>query len=162
MSFLSDNFTGQKPGKLTHINIIKSNNIVIFTFDCHDSSLYSYSNKDNDDLWEGCVAEVFLDTGLDFYYEFEVAPNGAVFAAKIRNRKIEYIDPAIIKAKATIICNNYKVQITVDLNKLERGNELKFNAFRVENKEGDKAQQLQALNPTLCETFHVREKFIKL
>lgn len=162
MAVLLDNFTGQKPKKLTDFNYIKDNSVVTFNFNCYDSAIYSFSNKDNDDLWRGCVAEVFLDTGLDFYYEFEVAPNGAVFAAKIRNRKIEYIDPSIIKAKATVVGNGYQVQLIVDLNKLERGNELKFNAFRVENKKGETVQQLQALNPTLCETFHVREKFKRL
>ena len=162
MAVLLDNFTGQKPKKLTDFNYIKDNNVVTFNFNCYDSAIYSFSNKDNDDLWRGCVAEVFLDTGLDFYYEFEVAPNGAVFAAKIRNRKIEYIDPSIIKAKATIVGDNYQVQLIVDLRELELGNELKFNAFRVENKKGETAQQLQALNPTLCETFHVREKFKRL
>ena len=74
----------------------------------------------------------------------------------------QHIERRIIKAKATIVGDNYQVQLIVDLNKLERGNELKFNAFRVENKKGETVQQLQALNPTLCETFHVREKFIRL
>ena len=162
MSVLLNNLDATKPNKATDFNYVKSDNIITFNFDCYNSCLYSYSNKTNDDLWKGCVAEIFLDTGLDFYYEFEVAPNGAVFAAKIRNRQIEYIDPSIIKSRSTINGNNYQVQITVDLNKLEKGDELKFNAFRVENEKGETIQQLQALNPTLCETFHVREKFIRL
>lgn len=162
MSVLLNNLDATKPNKVTDFNYVKSDNLVTFNFVCYDSCLYSYSNKNNDDLWKGCVAEIFLDTGLDFYYEFEVAPNGAVFAAKIRNRQIEYIDPSIIESRSAINGNNYQVQITVDLNKLEKGDELKFNAFRVENKKGETIQQLQALNPTLCETFHVRKKFIRL
>ena len=162
MSVLLNNLDAKKPNKVTDFNYVKSDNLITFNFDCYDSCLYSYSNKNNDDLWKGCVAEIFLDTGLDFYYEFEVAPNGAVFAAKIRNRQIEYIDPSIIESRSTINGNNYQIQITVNLNKLEKGDELKFNAFRVENKKGETIQQLQALNPTLCETFHVREKFIRL
>ena len=162
MNILLNNYDTTEPSKLTEFNYVKNANLITFNFDCHDSALYSFTDKDNDDLWRGCVVEVFLDTGLDFYYEFEAAPNGAVFAAKIRNRKIEYIDPSIIKAKATVVGNGYQIQLIVDLNKLEKGDELKFNAFRVENKKGETVQQLQALNPTLCETFHVREKFIRL
>ena len=52
--------------------------------------------------------------------------------------------------------------MTIDLNKLGNPKEIKFNAFRVEVKENNGPQILEALNPTLCETFHVREKFIKL
>ena len=163
MPILKDNFTGLSPKQLTVFDYQIKDNVVTFNFDAKDSFLYSYSYKNNDDLWRACVVEIFLDTGLDFYYEFEVAPNGALFTAKIRNRQIEFIDNLdFIKAESTVNGKDYKVQMVIDLNKLERGNTLKFNAFRVETKENGTSQLLQALNPTLCETFHVRDKFINL
>ena len=52
---------------------------MIFEFSAYDSSLNSFSNIDNDELYNGDVVEVFLDLGDEVYYEFEVAPNGASF-----------------------------------------------------------------------------------
>ena len=162
MPYLRNNFDAKTESPKTKVEIKKENNNLVFLFEALDSCLYSYSNNNNDELWKGCVCEVFLDLGDDFYYEFEVAPNGAIFIAKIRNRKIEFFDCDFVTTKSEIVKNNYYVAIHIDLVKLGNPKQIKYNAFRVETKPNEKEQVLFALNPTLCETFHVREKFISL
>ena len=50
--------------------------------------------------------------------------------------------------------------MNVDLSKLKHNNNIEYNAFRIEMV--NERQILEALNPTLCNTFHVREKFMRL
>ena len=162
MPYLRNNFDAKIESPRTKVEIKKENNNLVFLFEALDSCLYSYSNKNNAELWKGCVCEVFLDLGDDFYYEFEVAPNGANFIAKIRNRNIDFFDCDFITTSSEIINKNYYVTIHIDLAKLGNPKQIKYNAFRVETKPNEKEQVLSALNPTLCGTFHVREKFISL
>ena len=162
MPYLRNNFDSSKAMPKTILRVKKENNFLIFKFKATNSYLYSFSNENNSDLWKGSVCEVFLDLGDDFYYEFEVAPNGANFIAKIRNRKIEFFDCDFFTSKAIIKGKMYRVIMAVDLNKLGNPKQIKYNAFRVETKPNEKEQILSALNPTLCETFHVKEKFIDL
>ena len=50
----------------------------------------------------------------------------------------------------------------IDLSAFNHKGDIKFNAFRIETKGIKSDYILQALSPTLSNTFHVREKFIKL
>ena len=162
MTYLRNNFNGKLASPKTLFNVEVVNNQLVFDFEAKDSCLYSFSKANNSDLWKACVCEVFLDLGDDFYYEFEVAPNGATFIAKIRNRAIEYFDCDFFLSKSAIKDNKYSVTMYIDLAKLGNPKSVRYNAFRVETKPNEKKQNLSALNPTLCETFHVREMFISL
>ena len=143
----------------TVVNWKKEGNTLAFNFEARDSSLKSFSNKNNDTLWYENVVEVFLDLGDDFYYEFEIAPNGTSFIAKIKNRVITFFEQNYFSHKVEIDGSTYKVEMRMDLSKLSyQPKYIKFNAFRHE-RVGDKDVEL-ALSPTLCETFHVRECFI--
>ncbi len=160
MNYLFDNRTGVIACPKTLFEYKKENNLLIFNFVAMDSSLESYSDIDNDDLWRLNVVEVFLDLGDDFYYEFEVAPNGAVFIAIIKDRRIMFVDDDFFKSKVEIKDDTYKVTMEIDLSKLSVKGPIKFNAFRVEEVDG--FQILEAINPTYSNTFHVKEKFIEL
>ena len=162
MCYLKDNYTGEKGKPLTKFDLKRNENDLVFYFDASESSLKSYSDKDNDDLWRKNVVEVFLDLGDDFYYEFEVAPNGKTFVAQILNGKITFIRNDFFSSNVEIEGNTYKVTMVINLNKLNTSKGIRYNAFRVETKNVGGPQNLQALNPTLCGTFHVREKFIPL
>ena len=159
---LFDNRTGKIGEPLTNVSYEKLGDILIFTFEAFDSSLNSFSNKNNDVIYNGDVVEVFLDFGDEFYYEFEVAPNGTTFIAKILNRNIEFIENTFIESNVKVEGNNYFVEMKIDLSKLGGTNNVKLNAFRIETKGIETNYILQALSPTLSDTFHVREKFIKL
>ena len=159
---LFNNRTGKLEEPITNFSHEKKDNTLIFKFEAFDSSLNSFSNKNNDAIYNGDVVEVFLDLGHDFYYEFEVAPNGTTFIAKILNRNIEFIENTFFESKVKVEGNNYFVEMKIDLSKLGGTNNIKFNAFRIETKGFETNYILQALSPTLSDTFHVREKFIKL
>ena len=162
MKELLENFTGQKASVKTLFSYEFKGNKVVFYFEAYNSSLESYSNIDNDKLYDGNVVELFLDIGEENkYLEIEVAPNGAKFVASICNREITFVDPSFIKTKSVIKDDAYFVEMIIDLDKLGNPSNMMFNAFRIEDKENEK-RTLCALSPTYCGTFHVREKFIPL
>lgn len=159
MPYLKNNRDGAKGIPETIVTWKKEGNILVFNFEAKDSSLKSFSNKNNDTLWYENVVEVFLDLGDDFYYEFEIAPNGTSFIAKIKNRAITFFEQNFFSHKVEIKGSSYLVEMRCDLDKLSYTPKyIKFNAFRHE-RVGNLDKEL-ALSPTLCETFHVREKFI--
>lgn len=158
---LLDNRTGNTSEVKTYFEVKKKNSFLEFYFEAFDSSLNSYSNKDNDALYNGDVVEVFLDLGFEDYFEFEVAPNGATFVATIKNIKPTFISRDFFKSDVVIVGNNYYVKINLDLSKFDY-KFIKFNAFRIETKRIRSNYILQALSPTLTNSFHVREKFVEL
>ena len=162
MVYLLDNRTGQKGEPNTLFSYRKDGEYIFFVFIAYDSSLESYSSIKNDTLYKGDVVEVFLDLGDAFYYEIEIAPNGTIFVAKILNRQIEFINDSFLKSKVTINKNNYRVEMEIDLSKLKPNSHVKFNAFRIETKGVESEYILQSLSPTLCDTFHVKNKFISI
>ena len=162
MSELLDNRTGQLIKPKTTFSYSRKGDTLVFEFYAYDSSLSSYSNKNNDTLYKGDVCEVFLDIGEDGYYEFEVAPNGATFIAKILNLEPVFIDNSFFSSETKIIGNDYKVKMEIDLSKLKSVKHIKFNTFRIETKGIRQDYILEALSPTLCNTFHIRDKFVEL
>ena len=160
MPQLFDNRTGKLANPRTDFEYFKQDNLLMFNFVAYESSLSSYSNKDNDTLYKGDVVEVFLDIGIDGYYEFEVAPNGATFIAKIVNQQIEFIKNNFFKSEVEIINDSYKVKMIIDLSNFKEIKYLKFNAFRIETKGIRQDYILQAYSPTLSNTFHKRDKFV--
>ncbi len=157
-----ENITGSIPDRKTELEIIKQNSIFSFNFACSKSDLISYSNKNNDCLYDASVVEVFIDVGEDSYYEIEVAPNGATFFAKILNKKVTFIEnDNFFTSEVHIEGVKYFVTIKVDLSRAKDIDQVKFNAYRIEkDKEGK--QSLYALFPTFSNTFHVPEKFVLL
>ena len=162
MGFLLDNRTGKKCEPKTYFSIDRKDNLLLAHFKAYDSSLNSYSSKHNDDLYKGDVVEIFLTVGVKDYIEIEVAPNGATFVASILNRRITFIDDSFLKTNVEINSNDYFVDIIIDLSNFKNIEEIRYNAFRIETK-GIKVEYiLQAANPTLSNTFHVKDKFITL
>ena len=162
MKQLFDNRTGKIGKPITDFDYRKSGNLLVFEFVAYESSLTSYSNINNDKLYEGDVVEVFLDIGEEGYYEFEVAPNGATFIARINNLVPTFIENNMFKSEVEICDDTYKVKMTIDLSKFKNIKEIKFNAFRIETKGIEKDYILQAYSPTLCGSFHKRDKFVSI
>ena len=162
MKRLLDNRTGKEIEPKTIVSYEIDNSYLKFCFEAYDSSLNSFSSIDNDELYNGDVVEVFLDFGDAFYYEFEVAPNGATFVAKIIDGKPVFIKNDFFKSNVKVEGHNYFVEMIIDLSKLKQKESIKFNAYRIETKGIKTNYILQALSPTLSNTFHVRDKFIEL
>ncbi|MBN1346841.1 MAG: carbohydrate-binding family 9-like protein [Phycisphaerae bacterium] len=57
-------------------------------FECTDDDVWSYSNKADDELWNGDVGEFFIkpSTQKRPYYEFVTAPNGAQYDGRYSSR----------------------------------------------------------------------------
>ena len=159
---LLDNRTRNKIDPRTYVSYRKENNFLIFDFKAYDSSLSSFSDKDNGALYNGDVVEVFLDFGYEHYYEFEVAPNGTSFVAKIIDAKPIFIDNRFFSKEVVVKDKNYFVKMMIDLSAFKKIKYIRFNAFRIETKGIKPNYILQALSPTMSETFHSKDAFIKL
>ena len=159
MKTLKNNKDGKIGIPETLVDWKREGNTLVFNFEARNSSLKSFSNKNNDTLWYENVVEVFLDLGDDFYYEFEIAPNGTSFIAKIKNLAITFFEQDFFSHKVEIEGTTYIVEMRMNLDKLSyKPKYIRFNAFRHERVNGEDKEL--SLNPTLCETFHVRECFI--
>ena len=156
MKPLYDNCTGRLAVPKTEVGYSRNGDILEFVFIAHDSSLESYSNVKNSDLWKSNAVEVFLDfKDRRFYYEFEVAPNGTTFVAQKYKNKLVFVDDSFFSADVNIDGSDYIVKMKINIKMLGKKDVFAFNMFRIEG------PTLEALHPTLCDTFHVREKFIK-
>ena len=156
MKPLYDNLTGKLGVPKTEVEWSRKGDILEFNFVACDSSLESYSDEKNSDLWKSNVVEVFLDMkDRKFYYEFEVAPNGATFVAQKFKNKLVFVDDSFFSSEVKIDGNTYIVKMQINVKMLRKKDVFAFNMFRIEG------STLEALHPTLCNTFHVREKFIK-
>lgn len=161
MRFLYENVEGKSKIPLTEFSYQRKNNILYVHFKAYDSTLFSYSDKDNGELYNGDVVEIFIDYGDESYLEIEVSPNGKKFVATILNRNITFIDDSFFKYQVKVDGNNYYADMEIDLNRFGNPKKLKYNAYRIEVYP-DSRVILLAVNPTLCKTFHVRNKFIDL
>ena len=148
----------------TDFDVKRKGDELIFAFHAYNSAFYCAGNKYNDPIYNGSVVEVFITYGKEnHYYEVEIAPNGTTFLADIENIngsfKTNLIKDCFIKSEVNVINNDYQVMIHFPVDKIKTESPL-FNAFRIEFV--DNKQNLYALNPTMCATFHRMEAFIDL
>lgn len=138
-----------------------------FFFDVTDGEIISPFQEDNEDIWQGDAVEVFLspDGNLTRYYELEVSPFGVRFWGEVTfsggEKGLKKIPPPF-EAEASRTKDGYAVHIRLPLSALKGfdRNAMKLNAFRLDKKQNGR-QDLYALNPTGCTTFHKPEYFLK-
>ena len=65
---LKENKTGSKACYKTQFKYRKSLNYLHFSYKAHNSSLDSYSDKYNDELYHGNVCELFIRYGKENHY----------------------------------------------------------------------------------------------
>ena len=168
MEFL-DNRTGKTPIYKTEFDIRIDDEYLLCHYKSYHSSFYSYSNKFNDDIYKGDVVEIFIDVGINnHYFEIEISPNNTVFIGDIYNdgnkRILAKINEQFIQSEVKLFKDYYDTIIKIPLNKIhyDQNKGIKYNAFRIETDNGISEKHLFALNPTLSNTFHKKEYFIKL
>ena len=73
----------------TKAKVLYSDTGIYFLFDCQDKQLNATFNKDNENLWEEDVVEVFLWTDETFplYFEYELSPLNYELPIIIPNNK---------------------------------------------------------------------------
>ena len=163
MKLLRENITGQEPIVKTEFDIVREGDMLHCYWYAHDSSLTSFCDYDNGELYNADVVEIFIDVGDgNSYLEIEVAPNGKKFVAEIVNRQINFIDNSFVKPNVEIKGNDYIVTMDIDLSRFNVIKPIEYNAFRVETCGKEPNYVLSALSPTYCGSFHVRDKFILL
>ena len=167
--YLKNNRTGEKTPFKTTLRYSMKGEMLAFFFDCEKSECFSAYSDDNEPIYLGDVAELFLGVGENpqKYFEIEVAPNGAVFFAEITNdgdeKKVKFLPTDTITAETERTESGYKVSVFVPERIFGnlKGRKIYFNAFRIETEGGETEKNLIALNPTLNDTFHVPDKFIR-
>lgn len=160
---LRENITGKEPLVKTEFEIQREGDILHCSWRAYNSSLTSFCDYDNGELYNADVVEIFIDVGDgDSYLEIEVAPNGKKFVAKIVNRQINFIDNSFVKSNVEIKGNDYIVTMDINLSRFNVIKPIEYNAFRVETCGKGPNYVLSALSPTYCDSFHVRDKFILL
>lgn len=168
-TYLKNNYTGEETPFKTVLDYGRYDGGLYFDFDCENSRLFSAYDKDNEPIYKGDVVELFICVGGDRrkYFEIEVAPNGAVFFAAIRNENglhAKMLDTKSLAAKVTLREGGYRVEIKVPFAALGANGfgETVFNAYRIETEGGVPEKNLLALSPTLCGSFHMPQFFVPL
>ena len=138
-----------------------------FFFGVRDEDVISPFREDNEDIWQGDAVEVFLSTDgrLTRYFELEVSPFGVRFWGEVTfaegEKRLKKLPPPF-EAEASRTKEGYAVQIKLPLAAMQGYDRaaVMLNAFRLDKKADDR-QELYALNPTECTTFHKPEYFLK-
>ncbi|HOF41935.1 MAG TPA: carbohydrate-binding family 9-like protein [Candidatus Hydrogenedentes bacterium] len=67
----------------TVLRMLWDSEYLYLAYECEDEDIWSFSDQPDDSLWNGDVVEFFVKPFRDqtFYYEFVMAPNGALFDA---------------------------------------------------------------------------------
>lgn len=83
--------TFEKPNSATTVRLCYDDAFLYLLFECEDDDLFVLYDERDGYLWESDVVELFLqppilnERKLPVYYEFEIAPNNAVFDAEMVN-----------------------------------------------------------------------------
>ena len=159
MYYLRENMTGAEKENC-RFRLRFTEREAAFFFDVRDAEIVSPFREDNEDVWQGDAVEVFLspDGSRARYFELEVSPLGVRFWGEVTfsggKKQLKKLPPPFA-AEATRTREGYAVQICLPLaalNGFDRRAVL-LNAFCVD-KRADGRQELYALNPTRCATFH--------
>ncbi|MBI4558912.1 MAG: carbohydrate-binding family 9-like protein [Candidatus Hydrogenedentes bacterium] len=77
----------QKPTEATSVRLCYDDDFLYALFECADPDIFVLHSQRDDRLWESDVVELFFqpDEKNPIYYEFEIAPNNAVFDARMVN-----------------------------------------------------------------------------
>lgn len=167
-AILKENISGEISNIKTTVEASWKEDIFTIRFECHNSQRYCPFTKDNDPLYEGDVCEVFITSkdALNDYFEFEIAPNGCVFCAKVyRNplteERVLTMLPHLVFSAVDPLTDGYSAILGLPLQALGlfKREEIRLNIFRIET-DGGNHIDLLALNPTRKSTFHVPEAFL--
>lgn len=82
-----------RPGTGTRAKVLYSERGIYFLIECEDTKITSSIQKDNEDLWNQDVVEVFLKPEEDFplYFEYELSPLGFELPLMVPNNKGEFM-----------------------------------------------------------------------
>lgn len=78
----------RQPTVQTRARLLWDRRYLYIAFECQDEDVWSFTDQDDGDLWNGDVVELFLkpSKGKPVYYEWEFAPNRTLFDARYPHR----------------------------------------------------------------------------
>ncbi len=79
----------------TGARICRDDTALYVRFDCDDRDIWGTYTQRDDSIFDEEVVEVFISSGAEtpnFYYEFEVSPNGVLLDARIANPTLHHAD----------------------------------------------------------------------
>ena len=164
---LKDNY-GLAVKNETEFSVSFENDTLKLLFISYDRAIISKGKSYNDKLYEGDTVEIFLTLGRkNRYLELEVNPDGVKYAGIVTNDggiNVEYLNECPFSAKTDRIEKGWQTEMIIPLKNLYplgfKKENAYFNLYR-QDFQGENLY-LYALNPTLKDTFHYVESFIKL
>ena len=168
---LKDNRTGKDiPEFLTKVDVSITDKDIIFEFDCKNTKFYSFCEGYNSDLWRGDVCEAYIctDGSRENYFEIQIAPNNSNYCSRVYNPDGNFqttlVDKNPITSTVEKLGDDYKVKFSLPLDFIgyDKKKGILLNIFRIETEGGIQDKNLLALSPTLCNTYHRPEFFVKL
>ncbi len=167
---LKENITGKDiPEFYTKVDVTLTDTDIIFEFDCKNTQYFSYCEGYNTEIWRGDVCEAYICTdGTSVnYYEIQVTHNNSNYFSKVYNPDGNYqttfIDENPMLSSVEKVDGGYKVRFSIPLKAIgyDEKKGILMNVFRIETEGGIQDKNLLALNPTLTDTYHKPEFFIK-
>jgi hypothetical protein len=72
----------------TEVRLLWDREYLYLAYQCEDVDIWSFSDKQDDSLWNGDVGEFFIKPDRDNkrYYEFVIAPNGTLYDGRYPSR----------------------------------------------------------------------------
>ena len=172
---LKDCRTGEKAAYKSTLEITEKDDILTFRFTAEHSSFFCPHPEYNGLHTEGDSCEIIIgsDPKRQDYYELEINPLGDLMLCEMHYHGIDedgdpllnwdYIDECFAIGKAIKTETGYIAEISFDKKKISKpGEEIYFNAFRLETDGGETEKHLFALNPTMVGKFHIVEKYVYL
>ena len=172
---LKNCINGEKAVYKTELEIKKSGDRLTFIFDCENSELFCCDSGYNKIHSMGDVCELLIGTDpkRGLYYEIEISPIGELMIAAMTNRGVDsegkpildigFIDEPFVTAKCEKTSTGFKAIAEFDISSIRTsGDDVYFNAYRIETDGGEPEKHLFALNPTMQPKFHVPSKFLWL
>jgi hypothetical protein len=156
--YFYDNFTGENKTK-SNVIITLENNQLIFNYEIFDDELVSPYNKDNEDLYNHDVVEVFIsfDGKKEKYYEYELTPFNIRFFGLIKNPTLDKpyltrITPEF-KSEVNLFNGGYFAKIVIDLKEKTSLEDVLLNCYWVDYSNNE--CKFYSINPTLNPSFHI-------
>ena len=156
----------------TTVEITEKDNILTFRFTAAHSSFYCPHEGYNKIHSEGDACEVLIgsDPARKTYFEIEISANGDLMLAEMTNYGddeknepilgLSFIDDCFIKSHVERSGDGYIATISFDKRHvLKHGEDIYFNAYRLETDGGEMDKHLFALFPTMKHKFHVPAYF---
>ena len=166
---LVDAITGAPPRLSTAVRFGARSGDLLVRFDARHRGVQATLERDNDPLWTEDVVEVFLAADSRRYFEFEVNPLGARFAARVdspagtrEGMRVETFSCPRFSAAVRLGESTWSARLRIPFADLCGGAMpplFSGNAFRIDRRSGE----FSALSPTGADPpdFHRRSAFAR-